>query len=267
MEVHQIYTHSSLRNFTYLLISMDRKIVICIDPFDSDQITAFLEKQNLQLTHIINTHEHFDHVCGNEGLIDRYKARVYGHPRAASSIPGFDEALLENSSIDFDSTKLKVLYTPGHTAAHISLLLEFNNKSHSVFSGDTVFNAGVGNCYNGGNPSIMYDTINDKYRDLDDDVLLYPGHDYLENNLRFTLHYEPGNKKAREILEKINSPEWKKNSDFIESTIGQEREISLFFRLEEDSIQDSLQKKYDLTQATMTQKEVFLLLRKSRDNW
>ena len=80
-------------------------------------------------------------------------------------------------------------------------------RSHTdkpaLFCGDTLFNAGAGNCHNGGHPAELYKTFDEQLARLPSSTLIYPGHDYVENNLRFTLDCEPDNKKAREMLDKL----------------------------------------------------------------
>ena len=99
------------------------------------------------------------------------------------------------------SVELLSLDTPGHTMSHICLLSQ--TEQPSIFSGDTLFNAGAGNCHNGGHPEELYLTFTKQLSKLPDNTLIYPGHDYIENNLRFTLDREPENKKAKNLLSKI----------------------------------------------------------------
>ena len=92
---------------------------------------------------------------------------------------------------------------------------------------------------------------------LDDDVLLYPGHDYLENNLRFTLDREPSNEFAKNFLDLVLSSD----STKIVTDMEKERLMNTFFRLDENELKDNL--KGD----TSSKKQVFLRLRELRNNW
>ena len=89
------------------------------------------------------------------------------------------------------------------TLAHLCLLLEGPGGPKGIFSGDTLFNAGVGNCHNGGDPEVLFETVSKQLKDLPGDVLLYPGHEYLENNLGFTLDREPSNGDAKTLLDEV----------------------------------------------------------------
>ena len=92
-----------------------------------------------------------------------------------------------------------------------------------------MFNAGVGNCHNGGHPEELYDTFDQQLHGLDDNTLIYPGHEYLIGNLKFTLAREPDNATARQLLADVENQD---PDDALVTTLGQEREINTFFRLD-----------------------------------
>ena len=122
-----------------------------------------------------------------------------------------------------------------------------------------MFNAGVGRCDSGGAVDVLYQTITEQFASLNDQVVIYPGHDYLENNCNFTLSLEPSNQQAKNWLEKA-----KQSDPFIApvtTTIGDEREINTFFRLGNKEIRNNLKQDFN------SDKEVFVKLRKTRDKW
>jgi len=260
MKIHQIFTANQLRNFNYLLETKQGNIY-CIDPWDAKSLSKEIESRNGKLVSIINTHEHFDHVRGNEELVKRWGAEVWVHENARKSIPGATRSLKAGEEIQLEEGhSLKILDTPGHTMAHLCLLYLENGAAKAIFSGDTLFNAGVGNCHNGGDPETLYETVSEQIASLPEDVLVYPGHEYLMNNLRFTLDREPGNKQASALLEKrANMPS---DSNFLVTDIGQEKQINTFFRL------DSLELRENLgMDKSATEKDVFLSLRQKRNHW
>lgn len=260
MKTQQIFTGNQLRNFNYLLETRQGDIY-CIDPWDAEVISKEIEKKGGRLKAIINTHEHFDHVRGNEQLVKRWGAEVWVHENAAEKIPGATRSLKAFEEIDLgDGDSLKVLDTPGHTMAHLCLLALNHSVPRALFSGDTLFNAGVGNCHNGGDPETLYETISGQIAGLPDNVLIYPGHDYLLNNLRFTLDREPGNTKASHLLqERVNIGF---DARFLVSDLALEKEVNTFFRL--DSLE--LRKRLSLSEST-SDKDVFLALREKRNHW
>ena len=93
------------------------------------------------------------------------------------------------------TVELEALDTPGHTMSHVCLLSHTDQPA--LFCGDTLFNAGAGNCHNGGHPAELYKTFAEQLAKLPPSTLIYPGHDYIENNLRFTLNREPDNRQAQ----------------------------------------------------------------------
>jgi hydroxyacylglutathione hydrolase len=257
VKVHQIFTHNSLRNFNYIIEYADNKAII-IDPYDAGQLLKILQDKNLELVHIINTHEHFDHTAGNDSLKAKTNATILAHYNARDKIKGVDKFLNKGDKIELtDKNYLEVMDTPGHTFAHLCLKLVENDLVRAVFTGDTLFNAGVGNCHNNGDSEKLFETIMRQFETLPDEVLIYPGHEYLENNCNFTLNYEKENKFANEIIK-----EYKKLLEegiYYVSTIAVEKKINLFFRCEEDSVKNSL--------GIDDKKELFLKLRELRNSW
>ena len=227
MKVHQIFTNGPLRNFSYIIETEDN--LFCVDPYYPDQILKKIQEIKKPLKAIINTHEHTDHHCGNQGVIKATHCAVWAHTNAKGKIPGVDRFLQGDEIIPLDrGNQLIVLDTPGHTFAHVCLLLRGHNSS--VVTGDTLFNGGVGNCHNGGDPRVLFKTISSHFQNMNDDIRLYPGHEYMENNLLFTLQYEPENKQAKELLARVRQTE-----DFLVNTIGDEKKINIFLRSDEDS--------------------------------
>lgn len=256
MKVHQFYTHNSLRNFTYIL-ELDSTLWV-IDPWDADQVIDWIEPLKKKLTTIINTHEHWDHIRGNEKLRKKYDAKVWAHEKAKGKIHPIDRMLKAHENIEIEEAyQLRVLDTPGHTMAHLCFVVSHHNKDLYLFSGDTLFNAGVGNCHNGGDPEVLYNTVHNQLMKLDDDVILYPGHDYLMNNLGFTLSVEPKNSKAQEILNQYEQKGWSEGE--WQSTLEIEKEMNTFLRLKSEGLKNELQ--------LDSPKQVFLKLRELRNHW
>lgn len=249
--VIQLYTESSLRNFTYLIKGVEGWY--CIDPFHPEQVLSNIDGP---LVAVINTHEHHDHTCGNQGLVEKTGCQVWAHQNAKGKISGVDRYLSKDEVIDLgNNSSFLVMDTPGHTHAHLCLLLKEEGKPVAVFTGDTLFNAGVGNCHNGGDPEVLYETISEQFQNLDGDIAVYPGHEYLGNNLKFTLDREPGNLAATSLLE-----EYAKDN-FLVTNMEKEREINTFLRLDSKEVIDNL------SGDTSNDKQVFLRLRELRNKW
>lgn len=262
IKVSQLYTKNSYRNFNYFICFDEEAIVI--DPYSSEQVIQYLESNNLKLKYIINTHEHFDHIAANLELKSKTNCRVLVGEFAKSKIGSADRFLKDEERILLSKNSyLKVIHTPGHTPAHICLQLFLENKMHAIFTGDTLFNAGVGNC-NSGDPDQLFETITKKFKKLPLDVLIYPGHDYWENNLEFAISRENDNDLLRETLNKYK--ELLKKNKFLVSTFELETKINPFLRLESPSIIEGLKERCEIDHK-LSEKEVFLILRRIRDKW
>ena len=182
-----------------------------------------------------------------------------------SDIPNVDIGLSEGDELKFGEITLNIMDTPGHTMSHICLYFDGNEEQKpALFCGDTLFNAGVGRCDFGGDPEIMYETFNNQIFIMNDEVQIYPGHDYIENNLRFTLDREPNNSNAKSLIQEFENG---LDSETFISNIGIERNINAFFRVKEKQIKEGVAASLNLDIKSLDSKKTFVGLRKLRDNW
>jgi hydroxyacylglutathione hydrolase len=159
--------------------------------------------------------------------------------------------------------ELESLDTPGHTMSHVCLLSHTDQPA--LICGDTMFNAGAGNCHNGGHPAELYHTFTGQIAKLPDDTQIYPGHDYLTNNLEFTLSREPNNTAAKAMLDKLQDTHDPDNATI--TTLGQEKEINTFFRLHNPEIIETLRGEFPELSPDPEPMEIFLKLRELRNSW
>ena len=261
--VEQIWTANQFRNFNYLIVCPETGEAMAVDPLDYEQCLSISKNKGWEITKILNTHEHWDHIGGNESLIKATGAKLLAHQNAKDVIENIDVGLKAGDQIKIGSTvNLEVLDTPGHTMSHVCLFA--NTNTPSLFCGDTLFNAGVGHCKGGGSPDELYETFINQLFILPDQTKIYPGHDYWENNLKFTLDREPGNLVAQRMIndKKIIDP-INKNV----STLGIEKEINTFFRLKNSNVIENLRENFPGLSKDPGMKEVFLKLRELRNDW
>ncbi|MBI5416985.1 MBL fold metallo-hydrolase [Candidatus Poribacteria bacterium] len=166
-------------------------VVIDAGSTDIRELLNYLEKENVKLKYIINTHGHADHIAGNNALKQKYpsskilihnldKSLLLDPIKNLSSFTGRqiislkeDEIIADNTVISFGNLKLKVLHTPGHSQGSISLLLD----DKYLFCGDTLFNASIGRTdLPGGYYKDIESSIKNKFYILKDDCIVYPGH-------------------------------------------------------------------------------------------
>jgi len=202
MKIILIYNDNSLRNYSYLLGCNVTKKAVIIDPLDAHRCLQRALQEEFSITHIINTHEHWDHIAGNDELVDATGAELIAH--ASATIANVTRKVTAGDSITVgDTIKLVVLDTPGHTLSHICLFA--TTPSPALFCGDTLFNAGCGNCNNGGSVEKLYETLSNQLNKLPDETKIYPGHDYIENNIRFALSRDSNNSVLIKWLEKAKN--------------------------------------------------------------
>lgn len=264
MKILRRYMFNRLGNFNYLIGCEQTKQAIALDPLDGEHMLALAEQHGWQIKRIINTHEHHDHIEGNPVIAAATGAQIWAHKNAMGKIPNVDHGLVAGDLVELGSIRLKVLYTPGHTPVHLCLLAEADeyNPVPILFSGDTLFNACAGNCFNGGDVDTMYDTFVSQLNPLPDETLLYPGHDYMKNNLNFALSREPGNATALYWQQSVAELD---HDDMPIMTLGQERSYNPFLRLHSDTIRQTLKQQFP--HLGEGDRDVFKALRALRDKW
>lgn len=171
MKVHQIPV-GNMQNFTYILEDEDTDTAIVLDPsWDLEEIQKMIEKNNLKVKYIVNTHHHFDHTIGNEYLTKITSAKIIQHN---TSTLKNDLTVSDGDKIKFGNSELTVFHTPGHSKDSICLV-----GDGKIFSGDTLF---VGNCGRvdlpGGSAKELYHSLFDILHKMDEKLILYPGHNY-----------------------------------------------------------------------------------------
>ncbi len=263
MIVKQIWTANAYRNFNYLIACSETGEALAVDPLDHEKCLRAAKDAGWDITQILNTHEHGDHTGGNGPVVEKTGAKILAHKNAKDKIPGMSRALAAGDVVKIGKTvELEVLDTPGHTMSHVCL--RSHTDQPALFCGDTLFNAGAGNCHHGGHPEALYTTFTEQLARLPDDTLIYPGHDYIENNLRFTLDREPDNRRAQEMLARLQGQD--PNQAYV-STLGVERQINTFFRLASPTVIAQLRQAFPDLPERPDPRAVFLKLRELRNRW
>jgi hydroxyacylglutathione hydrolase len=264
MIVEQIWTGNAYRNFNYLIVCDETGEAMAVDPLDHEKCLARAEANDWKITKVLNTHEHGDHTGGNAAMIAATGATLLAHKNAKDRIDGIDIGLDAGDVVRLGSSvELLALDTPGHTMSHVCLLSQTDTPA--LFCGDTLFNAGAGNCHGGGHPEELYETFVGQLNALPEDTLIYPGHDYITNNLAFTLDREPDNEAAARLLESLNQGH--NPDDALVTSLAQEREFNTFFRLTSPTVIARLREAFPNLPDAPTPKDVFLKLRELRNDW
>jgi hydroxyacylglutathione hydrolase len=263
MIVERIWTGNAYRNYNYLIACAESGQALAIDPLDHVKCLAAAKDKGWQITQILNTHEHHDHTGGNAAIVAATGAKVIAHHRVGARIVGVDRGVKAGDVIKVGKTvELECLDTPGHTMCHICL--RSHTEQPALFSGDTLFNAGAGNCHNGGNAQDLYTTFVEQLARLPENTRVYPGHDYIENNLRFTLARESDNADAKAMLPSVTAHD---PASAHVTTLQEEKQINTFLRLTSPSVIAALREAFPDLPEKPDPKTVFVKLRELRNQW
>lgn len=186
-------------NFGVLLHDPATQATAAIDAPEAGPILAALEDKGWQLSDILITHHHADHVQGIPGLKSKYpQAQVSGPRKEAQKIGHLDHALTEGDVVRVGSLEAVVYEVPGHTSGHI--VYHFKNEN-LLFSGDTLFAMGCGRGFEEP-PEVLFDSLM-KLAKLPAQTEIYCGHEYTLSNANFALTVDPGNKRLQERQKQV----------------------------------------------------------------
>ena len=211
-------------NYSYLLIDEKNNYACVIDPSESEPVVNFINKYQINLKFILNTHHHYDHVGGNSELKKKYGAKIVGFKNDKDRIPDIDILVEDNQIWKSENFESKIIHIPGHTTGHICY---YFFKEKIAFTGDTLFSLGCGRIFEGTYEQ-MYNSLN-KLKNLPTDTKVYCGHEYTLKNSFFCSEHEKDNKQLKEKILIINS-NIKKNLPTIPTTIGEELACNIFLR-------------------------------------
>ena len=263
MIVERIWTGNAYRNFNYLIACPQTGEALAIDPLDHEKCLSTAKARGWHITQLLNTHEHHDHTGGNAAVVAATGAKLITHHKAAGRISGVDRGVQAGDVIKVGKTvELECLDTPGHTMCHICL--RSHTEEPALFSGDTLFNAGAGNTHNGGDTGALYATFADQLARLPDNTRVYPGHDYIETNLKFTLSREPDNNAARVLLPGVTGHD---PATSIVTTLREEKQHNSFLRLTSPTIIAKLRESFPDLPEQPDPQTVFTRLREMRNKW
>lgn len=201
-------------NFIYLYKYADDKCLV-IDPGTAEPVLMALEANDLEPTDILITHHHGDHTGGVSAISRKYRCRTI-EPTGKG----------QDQTMAIEGMQVKIISTPGHTADSVCYCITQEGQKPRLFTGDTMFIAGCGRVFET-DMQTMYNSLQ-KLADLPDETLVYPGHDYTQENYEFALTIEPDNETVKKALDNFGQT-CAVFSD-VPSTIGREKETNVFIR-------------------------------------
>ncbi len=250
--VHQI---PALRdNYIYLIESQNSDILAVIDPAEAHTVKAVCKQLDKPLTHILNTHHHWDHTDGNQELKDVFDCIVVGAKLDEKRIPAITETVNDGDTYQLGDLAVQVIGVPGHTSGHIAFVI-----ADALFCGDTIFGAGCGRLFEGTHKQ-MWESLQ-KLAALPLNTQVYCAHEYTLSNLRFARLVDKGNNLLDERISCDTQSRMAKLPT-IPSTIELERATNPFIR----PISPFFCKRYAKENNTAEDSlSVFTHMRKSRD--
>ena len=211
-------------NYSYIIIDENNNTACVVDPSEALPIINFLQKENINLKYILNTHHHFDHIGGNEDLKKKFKSIIVGFKKDSKRIPGIEVLLEDNQIWKAENFLAKIIHVPGHTSGHICFHF-FEEKL--VFTGDTLFSLGCGRIFEGTYKE-MFSSLN-KIKSLPGETKVYCGHEYTLNNAKFCINHDAENQTLKAKIEQAKK-QTKNGLPTIPSTIKDELDCNIFLR-------------------------------------
>jgi hydroxyacylglutathione hydrolase len=204
-------------NLGYLVYS--EKSCIAIDPGAPDDMAKFAIEKNIPIDIVTNTHTHADHTKGNNVLLKKTNARFIDCT-----------TLSQGQVLDLkDATGLEVMLTPGHTMDSLCF-----KGDGFIVTGDTLFNATVGNCFSGDLES-FFNSLK-QLMALPGDTLVYAGHDYVLESLKYAKIIEPNNPNLKGYASAYNP-------DHVVSRLSEELKVNPYLRFNTSSMIERLKEK------------------------
>ena len=225
MPALKIYQFPSLSdNYGVLVHDPASGKTASIDAPDAGDVRKALAETGWNLTHILVTHHHFDHVQGIADLKSETGCHVTGPQAEADKIDTLDETVSDGDQFEFSGEPVHVISTPGHTLGMVNYHFP---QSKVVFTGDTLFALGCGRIFEG-DPAMMWNSMQ-KLMKLPPETQVYCGHEYTQSNARFALTVDPDNSRLVTRAAQIDALR-EAGKPTLPTTIGEELATNPFLR-------------------------------------
>lgn len=224
-------------NYVFVLFDPQQKVAAVVDPAVAEPVLDYLTEIDAQLIAIFNTHHHFDHVGGNQKLIQSFpNLCVYGSAADRGRIPSQKVFLNEGDTVQFADRTGQVFFVPGHTRGHIAYYFPpiTPEDTGELFCGDTIFAGGCGRLFEG-TPAQMVESIT-KLRQLPDNTRVWCAHEYTLNNLKFALTVDQENADLQTRYQTVKQAR-NQGIATVPSLLGIEKQTNPFLRWDTPTLQ------------------------------
>ena len=242
-------------NYAFLAHDEESNKTLLVDVPEAAPIQKVLEQTGWELTDVILTHHHADHVQGLDALCRSHPARIIGAAADQHRLPPLDLAVSEGDFIEIGSQRGGVFDVSGHTLGHIAVYFK---SAKILFTADSLMALGCGRLFEGSPPQ-MWESLS-KLIALDPECLVCSGHEYTAANARFALTIEPQNTELQRRAQSI-SDRRAQNLPTVPSTLGEELSTNPFLR------PDSLDIRNNLRMQNATDAQVFAEIRSRKDKF
>jgi hydroxyacylglutathione hydrolase len=251
--VHRLPAFSD--NYLWLFHQPDSRLAYVVDPGAAEPVLQALTDLDLDLSGILITHHHPDHVGGVNSLLHHTSVPVYGPP----SIQQTTHSLVDGDQLTLDGTHFEVLDVPGHTLDHIAF---FEAETPLVFCGDTLFAGGCGRLFEG-SPEQMWRSLS-RLAALPPKTKIYCAHEYTKTNLLFAQAVEPENRALQERLKQVIQLRNQAQAT-VPSSLAEELATNPFLRVTQNAIKQAAISRG--LPAGGTAADVFAIIRRWKDQF
>ena len=217
-------------NYAYLVHNAATGETALVDVPEAPPLLAALSARGWQLTDVLLTHHHWDHIDGLPDLLAGLPKRPGGGPRIwgaaadAHRLPSLDHALADGDTVTICGEAVQIFDVSGHTLGHIAFHFP---TTQALFSGDSLMVMGCGRLFEG-TPAQMWASLC-KLHPLPGETLLFSGHEYTASNIRFALSLEPDNPQLILLSNRVANMR-ASGTPTIPTTLAQERNTNPFLR-------------------------------------
>lgn len=243
-------------NYGYLIHDPTSGATAAVDTPEVQPYEQELKKRGWTLTHILNTHHHYDHTGGNQALSQSHPDLEIAGP-ASEKIPGRTVALKGGDELTLGNQKVVVIDVGGHTLGHIAYYFPDSQK---VFVGDALFTLGCGKMFEGTPDQFWASLV--RLRDLPDETMVYCAHEYTATNAKFAMSVEPGNAALQAKVAQITELR-AKGLPTVPTTIQDEKQTNPFLRCD---VSDEIRQNVGV-QTADSAAEAFFKVRKAKDGF
>lgn len=249
----------SFDNYAYLLVCEKSGEAAIVDPAEYYPIQREINNYGVELKTVFCTHHHADHIGGLEELMSDFpRLEIFGHACDSSRIPGMNRTVNDGDLVTVGDLEGRVLATPGHTLGSVCYQL-----GECLFTGDTLFGGGCGRLFEG-TPEQMYSALCLTIKTLPEQTMIYFGHEYTVQNMRFAVSVAPEDVQITARLEEARATIGKGGMT-TPSTLKTELVSNPFLRCDQPEFVEGIATKYFLE--TTDPLSIFTRLRSLKDNF